>query len=262
MDYFFMSKKQKLLEFPSHKHEFWEVLLNLEGEGIAVIDDTEYPFYPGTIFCIRPGVYHSKRSEEGFVDGSVLIPDFCFQNEADDVHVFQDDERQSFASLFNIALEYPMNPGTDIYAERFLHSIADAMQNLLRHWKNTSAYSPEVHAAQKLMADHVDDPSFHIDQIFRLSPYSPNHFRKLFREQCGCSPIRYFNQLRIQLAKKRILRNKATMSISEIASLCGFEDPYYFSRLFKQLEGISPMQYYNNSKTPPPPNEELDSIRT
>ena len=48
------------------------------------------------------------------------------------------------------------------------------------------------------------------------------------------------------------------MSISEIAFQCGFEDPYYFSRLFKQLEGISPMQYYNNSKTPPPADEELD----
>ena len=55
MDYFFMSKKQRLLVFPSHKHEFWEVLLNLEGNGIAEIDNAQYPFLRARSSVSAPG---------------------------------------------------------------------------------------------------------------------------------------------------------------------------------------------------------------
>ena len=37
------------------------------------------------------------------------------------------------------------------------------------------------------------------------------------------------------------------MTINEIAEDCGFEDPYYFSRVFKKVTGLSPMQYYKQN---------------
>ncbi|MBQ9031572.1 MAG: HAD-IA family hydrolase [Parasporobacterium sp.] len=247
MDFFVMSQNKKIYDYPTHSHEMWEILLNLEGSGTAVIGEQTYEFRPGTIFCIRPGIPHSKKSRKGFIDGSVLIRDFCFKSEPEDVLVFQDDERRTFDSLFRVAFEYPLNPSTDVYAERFLRCVVDAMQNLLSHWKQATLLNPEVIRAQKLLADHVAERQFEIHQVAESSAYSPNHFRKLFREQTGCSLLQYYQKLKVQLAKQLLLQNKSIMSVTEIASKCGFDDPYYFSRVFKKVEGVSPMQFYHES---------------
>ena len=242
-----MSQNKKIYDYPIHSHELWEVLLNIEGSGTAVIDGIDYEFHPGTIFCIRPGIPHCKKSKNGFVDGSVLIRDFCFKSENSDVLVFNDDDRHTFYYLFKAALEYPMNPAKDFYAERFLRSVVDAMQNLLNHWKQTQLMNPEVLRVQRILAAHVEDLSFDINAVISKTSYSPNHFRKIFKDQCGYAPLQYYYQLKMQLAKKLILQNKSINTISEIAQMCGFEDPYYFSRVFKKVEGVSPIQFYHDS---------------
>ena len=49
-------------DFASHSHDCYEVILNTEGTGTAVIGGAEYPFSPGTIHIIPPNTPHSKRS--------------------------------------------------------------------------------------------------------------------------------------------------------------------------------------------------------
>lgn len=247
MEYFVMSQDKTFYDYPQHCHELWEVLMNIEGCGTATIDGEKYPFRPGTIFCIRPGVMHSKQAENGFLDGSILVRDFCFESDPDNVLVFQDDDRQSFYSLFKLTHGYPLDPVSDIYAERFLRNILDAMQNLLRHWRDQPCKNSEVLRVRKILADHVSDPDFDINAVIGNTSYSPNHFRKLFKEQCGCSPLRYYSQLKIQMAKQQILHYKTVLSIDEIARRCGFADPFYFSRVFKKITGLSPMQFYKQS---------------
>lgn len=258
MEFFVMSSKKRFYDYPSHCHEFWEVLLNIEGTGVARIDGKEYAFCPGTIFCIRPGTMHSKSSKDGFMDGGVLVRDFCFEETDENILVFQDDERRSFYLLFQLAHEFPLNPATDAYGERFLRSVSAAMQNLLCHWRNDTCKDKDVLHVQRVLAEHVGDMHFRLEELIAETSYSPNHFRKLFREQCGCPPLQYYNRLKVQLAKQQILQDKTILTVAEIARNCGFEDPYYFSRVFRKYTGLSPLQYYKRSKTPVP--QKLDNL--
>lgn len=68
-------------------------------------------------------------------------------------------------------------------------------------------------------------------------------FRKVFKENTGISPGQYFIQLKIQKAKE-LLGNKK-FAIKEIAYMLKFESPFYFSKLFKQKTGFTPLQFRN-----------------
>lgn len=248
MDYLIPVRTRKFYDYPEHTHEVWEILFNIEGRGTAIIDGESCPFEEGTIFCIRPGVVHKKKAEEGFRDVSIMLTDFCFQSEPENFFVFQDDERESFGTLFRLAYQYPMNPASDVFAERFLRSILDAMQNLLSHWRFAGQQNTEVLRVQKILMEHISDSDFDVSRVVAETPYSPNYFRKLFKDECGCSPLQFYHRLKIQLAKQQLVQYKDVFTVEEIARNCGFEDPYYFSRVFKKIAGVSPMQYYKRSR--------------
>ena len=115
MDFLVMCQNIRYFEYPMHCHNYWEILYNIDGEGTAIINGQKYPFYKGTIFCIHPGIPHTKFSDNGFIDGSILIEDFCFKSHDESVLIFQDDEHQSLFTLFKLAHEHPHNPLTDVY---------------------------------------------------------------------------------------------------------------------------------------------------
>ena len=56
----------------------------------------------------------------------------------------------------------------------------------------------------------------------------------------------YFNQLRIQKACE--LLDFTDMKINQVCFKIGIDDPYYFSRLFKQVMGCSPREYQQVKK--------------
>ncbi|MNH86817.1 HTH-type transcriptional activator Btr [compost metagenome] len=65
----------------------------------------------------------------------------------------------------------------------------------------------------------------------------------VFKKYTGTSIHHYIQQLRVQRAKY-LLHNTET-SIKNVAQEVGYEDPFYFSRIFKKIEGVSPQQYRN-----------------
>lgn len=71
--------------------------------------------------------------------------------------------------------------------------------------------------------------------------YSASHFSALFKNKTGRSPLEYFIQLKIRHACQ--LLDQSPLKIKEIASRVGYEDPYYFSRLFCKMTGVSPNKY-------------------
>ncbi|WP_121811252.1 AraC family transcriptional regulator [Mucilaginibacter kameinonensis] len=75
---------------------------------------------------------------------------------------------------------------------------------------------------------------------------SASHFAYVFKKETGSSPIDYFNQLKMQRACQLLFRSND--KIKTVASDLGYVDPFYFSRVFKQLIGSSPGQYRMSSK--------------
>ena len=72
-----------------------------------------------------------------------------------------------------------------------------------------------------------------------------SRYNTLFRRLTGYSPARYITKLRLSLAEA--LLGDPLKSISEIAVRCGYDDPFYFCRVFRREYGISPSEYRGSS---------------
>lgn len=93
----------------------------------------------------------------------------------------------------------------------------------------------------------IDYMQRHLNQILTLNEIarsvnlSVSHFAAIFHKRTGFAPIEYFNHLKIQKASQYLQFTQDR--VKEIANNLGIEDSYYFSRLFKKLMGISPIEY-------------------
>lgn len=71
--------------------------------------------------------------------------------------------------------------------------------------------------------------------------YSHSHFSKVFKEEMGCGFRVYLNELRVEKSKSLLLAGVA--SLSEICSMCGFEDQSYYCKVFKKVTGVTPDKF-------------------
>ena len=88
--------------------------------------------------------------------------------------------------------------------------------------------------------EHLADP-IRVEDLSALLGLNPEYFSRAFRREFGVPPIRYLLQRRIQHAQRLLCISQ--LQVQEIAHQCGFDDPYHFSKTFKQIAGLSPSLY-------------------
>jgi AraC-like DNA-binding protein len=113
-----------------------------------------------------------------------------------------------------------------------------ALQLRLTMFNNSSSF--DLEAVEALMRNSLHQ-ELSLDTLAHYSQLSKFHFAKKFKELTDSSPIQHFINMKIQRACSQL--DNSDIAIKDIASGLGYSDPYYFSRLFKKLVGISPKQY-------------------
>lgn len=109
--------------------------------------------------------------------------------------------------------------------------------------KPSASFASPAEKAILYMQENLST-SLTLDNIARSVNLSVSFFSRKFKKDTGYAPIEYFNYLRIQKACQLLHFN--TWRINEVASAIGIDDPFYFSRLFKQQMGLSPAHYRKN----------------
>lgn len=90
------------------------------------------------------------------------------------------------------------------------------------------------------MQDHLTE-NLSIEDMASAAGLSRYYFNRLFTQQTGVSPHRYFNNLRIQRA--RLLLHTTDESVAQIAEACGFDNVSNFIRLFRSCTGMTPAAF-------------------
>lgn len=113
--------------------------------------------------------------------------------------------------------------------------------------KEVPARDPGGAGTVQRVRDSVDfmrgraDRPLPVAELAARAGVSPSHFFTLFKRLTGRSPLDYFKRLRMRRACD--LMESGEVSVREASVALGYDDPFYFSRVFKAVCGVAPSDY-------------------
>ena len=99
---------------------------------------------------------------------------------------------------------------------------------------------PKLQVALDYLHEHFTDPEMSVERVAEHIKTSTVYLRKIFHLSLKTTPLKYLNNLRMSYAIE--LLKTGYYNIEEIAVLSGFNDPKYFSSLYKQKTGFLPSE--------------------
>ena len=142
-------------------------------------------------------------------------------------------------ALYNIYLSRGPEPQCEALMTGYLYIfMAHLMKEAREAMPNVGSSSSQyvLAAIKYIQFNYSHDIS--VDDIAKAVGVSRSHLYRAFQAVYGCSPSEYLIRCRLQRARQ--LLSATALPVGTVAASAGFEDPLYFSRLFRQRTGQSP----------------------
>ncbi|MBQ0757423.1 MAG: AraC family transcriptional regulator, partial [Amphritea sp.] len=233
------------------EHDDHLLIYCLEGKGKIRINQKNFAINSGDLAVLPRGLAHQYASSLNF---PWTIYWCHFEGELSDEfvnhlqlpkqkHVIHLGLHSNLVSEFDALLEarhssYHLN--AFINAANQLRQILTHIALLQPLVRSQDADSFNLEKVHSLMQARIHE-QLDIDTLAASVNLSKFHFIKRYKDVTGTTPINHFIQLKIERACH--LLDISTRTIAEVAFMVGYEDAYYFSRMFKKVMGISPTQY-------------------
>ena len=229
----------------------------VDGHGWYKIDNQKYDVGPNEFFILPQHTEHSYGSDEEHPRtiywihfGGESLADFnklqtvqkhfkpdYIKNNGDILPVF-------FRIYKTLELGYSID--NLLFANLCLSHFLTLFIYNSRHYAATANDKIDcVDSAILFMQEHINE-NISLNKLSSQYHYSVSRFSNLFKQKTGYAPIDYFLQMKMQKACQEL--NFTNESIKAIAFNMGFDDPYYFSKRFRTILGISPKKYRNLKK--------------
>ena len=122
-------------------------------------------------------------------------------------------------------------------------------RKLLAEPTMTSYVQSEIEYATRYFLTHYNE-DLNIEEIVASHNMSTSWFIRNFKQYTGMTPLSYILKLRITNAQNFL--ESTSYNVTEISSFVGYDNPLYFSRLFKNQTGLSPSDYRKQKKAANP----------
>jgi AraC-like DNA-binding protein len=234
-------------------HEF--VLIE-KGSGSIIIEEKIYIARPGMFFYFSPGIVHSlcTDDDEPFSFYAVHFSYVFLEKEKEQWIVSSATTNlplQSVQNIYNYRVLAENMAGLIDYLNRHLQNwglmVRTLFQSCIYHLFQYNAYKKIDHSAKvkiDTVANYIAiniEKNFTAGELAELVKVTPDYISRLFKKYTGNTLISYINLCKIARAKTYLIENN--VAIRKIANTLSFSDEFYFSKVFKKVEGISPSQF-------------------
>lgn len=222
----------------NHSHEFWQMEIFRTGKAKGYAGGNIFPLSQNDIFVVPPGIMHYFKYDS---DSSIISIRF---------------KASGNIKLYNDAFLFPDNPLKNIVCTALLefaeskHSLSEPEKIFMEYLLasivsicdlDIANFSENTHPSFVKAIDFIEKHKnryVSITSVAKSIGCSAGHLSALFRKHSGMSLKNYIDKTKSEFIKQYLLYSD--LSITDIATISGFEDIYSFSRFFKRLVGVSP----------------------
>jgi AraC-like DNA-binding protein len=228
----------------------FQIVYITEGQGTFNAEGVTYTVNPGSMFLILPGMPHSYKPvfEIGWheywvgFNGSFfmkLVREGILSKE----HIlFEMGLHEQYLNIFDHIFE-------EVRAQRPLYQFKAGIGVMMllgemlsheRRKEQPNYYQRIVEKAKYLMESNVYG-AINLSSIAEQIGISTSRLNEIFKIYTAMTPYQYY--IHIKILKAERLLEQSDASVKEVAFHLGFEDQYYFSRLFKNKTGVTPSRW-------------------
>ncbi len=257
-----------------HIHNCLEIGLCHSSGGTLVFDNQRVHFSAGDVTCIARNVPHTTWSDPGeasrwsylFLDPDALLGPAALRSCGglkdagyflSDCHLLLHADKYPWAGRYVADIVAEMvrcAPGYQASVRGLFTALLVGMLRAYTQEESESVRDPYMSALSPAL-DYIHENymlEFPQRRLYELCHLSPTHFRRLFKEQIGTSPLAFLHQTRI--LKSCALLRSSGLSVTEIAGRVGYNSLSSYNRHFAQAMGCSPMEWRKTAGDSPRPS--------
>ncbi|HEY0288839.1 MAG TPA: AraC family transcriptional regulator [Pseudomonas sp.] len=276
MDFYIRDKSARPALTSPHRHEYFQIQINLGGDTVQHIGGAIRPFPRNTLAFILPHRLHVIAHPD---DGNFVLINFsqefflqhlqCDPMDLEDISILDAPELAPFR--FQEHLDFILGDGDFAEVHTLLMQMREVDQarqlgsgSMLRGYllqligKVCNLFEGQLRAlaaskaerrgrrdamgrVMEYIREHIADPAMTLTDAAAAAFLSPNYLTHLLRKETGSTFSELVLERRMRLARTHLMNSDKPLS--HVAQICGFADEAYFSRRFRKVHGLPPGQF-------------------
>ncbi|WP_419212212.1 AraC family transcriptional regulator [Maribacter sp. X9] len=261
-------EKNKSIVNTSHRHDFFLCVVFTDGEGVHEIDFESHVVQPGSVFFLRPGQTHrwefNKRPDGYIFFHTQEFYEISFNNhELEQFPFYYSHTNPPYLHLTSNELN-SIRPRFDEIFTEYQHENYYQKQKLaslvnLVYIDLSRKYSKYDQVKKVVSPNYLETLAYldlAIEKNYKIEKsahfyadrlnITARHLNRIVKTTLNKTTTQLINERLILEAKRLIVHS--TNTFSEISEILGFEDYAYFSRVFKQRSGYTPLNFKKRFK--------------
>lgn len=232
------------------ENEYFVFEYVISGKGYLEIDGAVHELHAGDVYCVEPGYGHAYYADEKEPFEKIWI-NFFSDLFVDIFRAYGISGKFVFKNIHCLYLFEQINQisKTSNYSNNVCYPISSLLFQIVCLLATDSEQNPvsEIADATKRLLDDALFSNVSIEDIADQLHVSKMHIMREFSKAYnGETPYSYLLTSKIEIAKRFLLNTN--MQVTEISDKLAFNEPQYFSRIFKKKTGLSPNNFRKQGK--------------